>query len=332
MIGEQDYYTLLGVPRSADTEEIHKAYRRLARSYHPDVNRSGDDGEMFKKINEAHATLSDPESRRLFDIYGSRWRDAQTAQGQSSQESRTWDGFYDVFSEAKYGDNEGRSYNNTSFDDILSSLFGKAGNDNYTRYSDTSSEQIGINRKAGISITLEELYHGTTKIISWHKEIDGRKAGSEVEIETVQVRIPKGLKEGSIIRLAGKGDVDRYGKKGDLLLTINLATDNRFGVDGYDISSVVSIAPWESALGAGVTVKTLDGEIKLSIPPGCQSGRKFRVKGRGLAKKNGGSGDFYVLIEIALPDSLTEKEKRVYEQLKKVSKDNTRATRQQKAA
>lgn len=319
----QDYYELLGVSKNASKEEIQKAYRKLARKYHPDVNKSENSGEMFKKINEAHSTLKDKESRKLYDQYGANWKEAQNysqQNGHSPHESEHWQGFDGGFR----FDGQNSSFSDDQFSDIFSSIFGNRTNDGNS-WGDLRN-QNGSSIEAEIEVSLSELYHGGTKTLSWSSA-----GGSDVE--RVQVKIPKGLKAGSVIRLAGKGGRGAgTGRNGDLLLRVNVLPDTRFSLDGYDLITTVPVTPWEAALGAKVAVSTLSGMINLTIPKGCQAGRKLRVSGKGLPKKRGAAGDLFVVVEIQVPESLSMEEQKLFRELQKKSTFNPRNSRGQRAS
>ena len=318
-----EYYTLLGVSKNASKNEIQKAYRKLARKYHPDVNKSNDSDDMFKKINEAKSILTDPEKRKLYDQYGANWQDAQHYAQQKdkrSYESGNWQGF----GESQGFRRDAGSFDEDRYSDIFSSIFGgqaKEGN-----IWGNINNQKGRTIEAEIEVSLAELFHGGTKTLSWHSE--GGYAA-----EKVQVKIPQGLRDGSVIRLAGKGEKGTgSGKDGDLMLRIKVLPDSRFSLDGFDLITTVPISPWEAALGAKVTVSTVAGMINLTIPEGCQSGRKLRVNGKGLSKKRGGAGDLIVVVEIQVPESLSVEEQKLFRELEKKSTYNPRNSGGQRAS
>ena len=270
-----EYYSILGVSKNASKEEIQKAYRKLARKYHPDVNKDAGAEDMFKKVNEARSVLTDPETRKLYDRYGSKWKEAQPQgeQQQRSSENSRWGDFSGGF-----GHQEGSShFEQEDFGDFFSNIFGGGGGQ--------ESQWGGFRQSAGrtveanIEVSLDELVHGASKTISWSSmERVGRTV--QPKEEKIQLKIPKGLKDGSVIRLAGKGEEGRGGgSAGDLLLRVNVRPDSRFSLKDYDLLTTVPVSPWEAALGAKVDVDTFDGKISLTVPKGCPTGRKLRVRG-----------------------------------------------------
>lgn len=326
MATSQDYYTLLGVSRSATKEEIQKAYRKLARKYHPDVNKEKGGEELFKKINEAHSVLSDPEKRKLYDRYGARWQEA----GRESEQTRDWSSGNQW---REYGggftEEQRDPFGREGYEDIFSDIFGGAGQRSEWR---GSYRRPGRTVEAGLEVSLEELVHGASKNISWSsmERVDDTLRPVE---HTVQLKVPKGLKDGSVIRLAGKGEDGRGGgPPGDLLLQISVRPDPRFTLREYDLVTRVPVSPWEAALGAKITVETVRGRIHLSVPKGCYTGRKLRVKGKGLPRKEGGAGDLFVVIEIHIPRQLSEEERRLFHELQKTSRFNPREALGQWAA
>lgn len=323
----KDYYSLLGVTRNASKKEIQKAYKKLARKYHPDINKDDNAGEMFKRINEAHSILIDPQKRKLYDRYGDKWQEAQHYQ-QSSNATTGAGGHWRSFGGDFRSSDQGNVFGGDGFSDIFSSIFGDSsqheniwGNNN----------QPGRSIEAELEVTLTELVHGAAKTISWNID-SGEFRTTKTAEEKVQVKIPRGLKEGSVIRLAGKGGLGiGNGVRGDLLLRIKVRPDPRYANDGYDLITRVPISPWEAALGSKVAVETPYGIVNLSIPSGCQSGRKFRLKGKGLPTKRGGAGDLIAVIEIMVPDSPSNEEKRLFRELEKISGYNPRRSRGQRA-
>lgn len=318
-----DYYELLGVAKNATKEEIQKAYRKLARKYHPDVNKSDNASDMFKKINEAHSTLKDPEKRKLYDQYGENWQEAQHYTQQTGNRPHDSSRRYG-FNRAQGFDRGAGTYDEGRFSDIFSSIFGDQ-TDNENIWENIANQK-GRTVEAEIEVSLAELYHGGTKTLSWNN-------GGGYTAEKVQVKIPKGLKDGSVIRLAGKGEKGTgTGKNGDLLLRVKVQPDSRFSLDGFDLITTVPVSPWEAALGAKVAVSTIAGTINLTIPAGCQSGRKLRANGKGLPKKRGGAGDLMVIVEIHVPQTLSAEEQKLFKELEKKSTFNPRKSRGQRAS
>jgi curved DNA-binding protein len=328
----QDYYKILGLSKDASQKEIHRAYRKLARKYHPDVNKGKTAEEKFKKINEANEVLKDPEKRKLYDTYGKNWQQA------GSQPPPHWDpqrfskrtgrqGFSQSF---HFGDN-GEFKSTKGFSDFFESLFGGETANRHNR-SGYDFDMPGRSHEAEMSVSLADVCHGATKAISFQTyETDGSGQVRSVT-RTLNVKIPRGITNGAVIRLAGQGDKGvGQGVSGDLLLQVNIAPDPRFQVDGHDLHTIVPISPWEAALGGKVKVQTVDGAVTLSIPKGSQNGRKLRIRGKGIPKNDGAAGDIIVQLEIRIPDHLTNEEDQLLRELSTKSKFNPRDNHYQRA-
>jgi DnaJ-class molecular chaperone len=328
----RDYYETLEVPRGATEEEIRKAYRKLARKHHPDVNRSDKSAEeKFKEINEAYEVLSDAEKRKRYDRLGANWKagsDFTPPPGAAGAGAGFRD-FSDIF-----GD-EGEA---GGFSDFFESLFGRRGGGREATY-----RRRGQNVTAEITLTLEEAHHGGTRSITFEATEtcpecggNGRKdgkvcpkchgAGVVQGTRTFDVRIPPGMRNGSIIRLAGQGEPGSGGAPpGDLLLHVQIKPHRLFRLVGEDSVEIeFPVAPWEAALGAKVQVPTLDGPVEMTIPAGTQGGQRLRLRGQGPNKRGGGRGDQYVKIKIVIPPKLTSKEKALFEKLAEESRFNPR--------
>ncbi len=295
----KDYYKILGVSRSASPDEIKRAYRKLAREYHPDRNKSKDAEDKFKEVNEANEVLSDPEKRKAYDALGANWK-----AGQNFQPPPGWgDGFGGGFSRGR-----GRAGDAGGFSDFFSQLFGGAGmggagfggasfgggGPGFGGFGGMGAEAPPDTR-ARLTIDLEDSFHGAQKQIS----VGGK---------TLQVKIPKGITSGKTIRLAQQGS-----RGGDLLLEVDFARHARFEAEGRDIYHTLKVAPWEAALGGRVPVPTLGGTVELNIPAGSQSGRKMRLKGRGLPGHD--HGDQYVTLQIVTPPAQSNEDRKFYEQM-----------------
>ncbi len=304
----KDYYQILGVARDATTEDIRKAYRRLARKYHPDVSKEPDAEERFKEVNEANDVLSDPEKRAAYDQLG-RYR--------SGQEFRPPPGWGERFGQGGPG---GADFGGMDFGDLFSQLFGGLGGGPGFRGGRGFQEAgfgaaRGQDVEAGVTLTLEEAYQGTERSLSL-------AAPGQVP-RTLRVRIPAGVLPGGRLRLPGKGGRGAHGAAGDLYLAIQLAPHSLYRLEGRDIYLDMPIAPWEAALGARVSVPTLAGAVRLKIPAGARSGQKLRLAGKGMPAASG-AGDFYVQLQIVLPPKLSEAERALYEQLKSLSRFDPR--------
>ncbi len=322
-MSNSDYYSILGVSKNASKEDIQKAYRKLARKYHPDVNKDAGAEDMFKKVNEARGVLTDPETRKLYDRYGSKWKEAQT-QGEQQQQWSSDNSRWGDFS-GGFGHREGSShFEQEDFGDFFSDIFGGGGRQE--KQWGGFRQSAGRTVEADLEVSLDELVNGASKTISWSSmERTGRSL--QPKEEKIQLKIPKGLKDGSVIRLAGKGEEGRAGgPAGDLLLRVHVRPNSTFSLKGYDLLTTVPVSPWEAALGAKVAVETLHGKINLTVPKGCPTGKKMRVKGKGLPKKNGEAGDLYVQVEIHVPKNLSDEEKELFRQLRKKSSYNPRSS------
>jgi curved DNA-binding protein len=335
MVEFQDYYQALEVPRDASKADIQKAYRKLARKYHPDISKEPGAEDKFKKVSEAYEVLKDPEKRKSYDSLGANWKSGQDFRpppewgdvkfdfggspfgggGQSFEFGDTSDFFEMLFGAAGRGQRKRRQSGEGGFD---SSIFGGAG---------FGGEQPGQSSEAELTISLEDAYRGATKNITLESmEADTRGAPVR-KTRNYQVKIPKGTTQGSTIRLAGQGAQGRGGgKAGDLLLRISIAPDSEFRLQGHDLITTLKVTPWEAALGTKVNVKSLDGQYKISVPAGAQNGQKLRLKGKGMPKKSGESGDLYAEIKVVVPRELSAEEKELMEQLASISKFNPRST------
>lgn len=306
----RDYYETLGVSKTANEDEIRSAFRKLARKYHPDVAKDKKTAEeKFKQINEAYEVLSDPEKRRKYDQLGENWNQPGGFQPPPQWGAGQPGGGFHRGS----GENGGVEFEfgGTGFSDFFEAFFGGGrGRSAFGGFGqrETMAER-GSDVEADIMVTLEEALHGSTRQVSL------RRAGS-TKTETYQVRIPRGVREGQRIRLAGQGEAsERGGKSGDLFLRVRLARHPDFSVEGSDLVHEVKIAPWQAVLGDQLIVPTLEGNARLKLPSGTQGGQRFRLRERGLPGVSGQRGDLYVVVQIALPKKLTEREREIWEQL-----------------
>ena len=302
----QDYYEALGVSRDASEDEIRQAYRRLARKYHPDINKESGAEDRFKQVSEAYEVLRDPEKRERYDRLGANWRAGQDVSGAGGFEEaiRRGDGFEDVRVEFGGGD----------FSDFFESVFGRRRGPGGARTGPDGFSMRGTDHEAILDLALEEAARGGKR---WLSLGDGR---------SIEVDIPRGARDGQRIRLAGEGGAGvGGGPPGDLFLRIRLKPHPRFRVDGRDLYVDLAVSPWEAALGAEVPVPTLEGNAQVKVPPGSSSGRRLRLRGQGLPGSAGTqAGDLYAVLTIRVPKKLTKKERELFERLASVSKFDPR--------
>ena len=314
----KDYYEILEVPRTASADEIKKAYRRLARKYHPDVSKSAGTENKFKEISEANEVLGDAEKRKRYDELGPNWQ-----AGQEFQPPPGWGGSgarYD-FRGAPRGGFDPRQ--GADFSDFFESIFGErfrnAGQGGSPWAEEAGWADRGQDQEASITISLDDAYRGAKKSISLQVAEPDARGRIQRRTRTYEVRIPAGTTQGARIRLAGQGGAAANGgQPGDLFLNVNLAPDARFKVDGYDLETEVQVTPWEAALGARITVPTPDGQAAVQIPAGSESGHRLRLRGKGLPNRTT-PGDLFAVLRIAVPKRLSAKEKELFEELGKVS-------------
>ena len=280
-----DYYDVLGVPRDADQDAIRRAYRKLAREYHPDLNSDSDAEERFKALGEAYEVLSDAEKRERYDRLGARWREAQR---EAPEES-----FEDFFAHEGFGDGSRVEFSQ----DLFEALFG-------ARRDRAAGPLRGRDREALLELSLEDALTGGRRRLT----LDGRE---------VSVNFPAGVRDGQLIRLTGQGGEGRDGgPPGDLFLRVALKPHPHFRRRGdHDLDVELAITPSEAALGTTVAVKTPTGTARIRVPAGSSSGRRLRLRGQGLPKRGGGSGDLHAIVKIVVPKALSDRERELYEQL-----------------
>lgn len=293
----KDYYAVLGLKRTATADEIKRTYRKLARKYHPDVSKEADAEERFKSVAEAYEVLSDVDKRAAYDSGGGRPRGQQ-----KSGPPPGWDGSHEF--------DGGKDFAGSAF---FEELFRRqaAGE----RGPRGAQHLGGGDQHAKARIDLEDSYRGASRMLSLSvPQVDAQGLLTMRERQ-LEVKIPKGIRDGQHLRLAGQGDPGLgSGAAGDLYLEIDIAPHPHFRVDGRDVYVEVPVAPWEAALGAGVTVVTPDGSVQLTVPAGSAGGRKLRLKGRGIPCTP--AGDLYVLLSIALPPADAEPAREAYRQLR----------------
>jgi len=296
----KDYYAVLGVPRDATQDDIKRAYRKLARKYHPDVSKEANAEARFKEVGEAYEVLKDPEKRAAYDQFGNQWQ-----AGQDFKPPPNWDTGFE-FSGGGFTDAG-------DFSDFFETLFGRARRGR-GGHRDRGFQTRGEDHQAKILISLEEAYQGASRTITLKTPELDAEGHVITRPHTLNVKIPKGVTEGQRIRLAGQGAPGLGGgPKGDLYLEIAFQPHPLFRAEGRDIYLELPVTPWEAALGQTVTVPTLGGKVELRIPPGSQSGTKLRLKGRGLPDSP--AGDQYVVLRIVTPRADTPAAKALYEQM-----------------
>lgn len=308
----KDYYKLLGVTRSAKADEIAKAYKKLARKYHPDLNPGNKQAEeKFKEINEAYEVLKDADKRRLYDQLGPNWQHGQQFQGEP--------GFENV-----HFTFNGKNFDGSGFSDFFETLFG-GGNQGFGNAGSTGRPNFGPDPFGGFSsrprrgrdveaqleLTLEEVARGG------HRQVTVQTARGP---KTLDVNVPKGIREGAKLRLAGQGDGVPGGNAGDLFLKVRYLPHARFKVEDGNLHADVALAPWEAVLGCQVEVPTLEGSVSLNIPAGSSSGRRFRLRGKGL-----GDGDMLVRVMVRVPAELSDSERELWQKLATISVFNARS-------
>jgi curved DNA-binding protein len=330
----QDYYETLGVSRDASQEQIHAAYRKLARKYHPDINKSSDAEDKFKHIGEAYEVLRDPEKRKRYDALGDNWKAGQdftpppgwdffnfgtgTRSGARSGTRPGGDGYsfriFDGFGDSPF----------SGFSDFFETLFGGGmggfGSGGTAGRGQTRAQTLrGQDQEAEITIPLEEAYRGTKRGVTLESR-DARSGRPTGEARTLEVKIPAGTTEGQRLRLRGQGGpVTGGGTPGDLYLRVRIAPHRIFRLNGTDLELDAPVTPWEAVLGARIEVPIIGGKASVKLQPGTQSGRRLRLRGKGFPKKNGGHGDLYVRIRIEVPKNPSAQERRLFEELSKAS-------------
>jgi curved DNA-binding protein len=305
----KDYYKILGIDRKAGQDEIKRAYRKLARKYHPDVNKDPAAEDKFKEMGEAYEVLKDPEKRAAYDRLGSQWQ-----AGQEFHPPPGWDAGFEF-------SGGGKGFGAGAFSDFFESLFGHGFGG--VRGGRTTFRARGQDHFAKIMIDIEDAYHGAGRSITLRiPEVDDQ-GQLHTRQRTLNVKIPKGIKQGQHIRLAGQGSPGMGGGgAGDLYLEVAFRPHPLYRIDASDLYLDLPVAPWEAALGATVKTPTPAGTVELKIPAGTNSGRKLRLKGRGIPART--PGDFYAVIQIVTPPVKTERDKALFRQMEEQMAFNPR--------
>ncbi|MCU1355108.1 MAG: heat shock protein DnaJ protein [Acidimicrobiales bacterium] len=321
MADKRDFYDVLGVPRTASQDEIQRAYRKLARTVHPDVNKDPGAEDRFKDIAEAYDVLSDPDARTRYDAFGhdfrkvpddvdpETWARAQAGSpggfgGGSRGRRGTGPGDDGVW----FSTTGGGGFEDIDIDDLFGGMFGgRAGRADRGGWGRVA----GADHEAELVLTVEEAYRGGRRSVTLQGTGGPR---------TFDVEIPPGVVDGQRIRLAGQGGKGSSGAApGDLYLVARIAPHRRYRLDGRDISVDLLLSPWEASLGTTVPVDTPGGEAKVRVSPGTSSGKRLRLRGRGMPRRSGPPGDLYAEVQIMVPPSLTDEERRLFEDLARVS-------------
>ncbi|EPR42778.1 heat shock protein DnaJ domain protein [Desulfovibrio sp. X2] len=337
----KDYYDLLGVKRSSTQEEISKAFKKLARKHHPDLNPNDKQAEeRFKEINEAYEVLKDPEKRKLYDSLGPNWQSGQDFRPPPGYEDTHFqfrggpgggggagdfsDFFEFLFGGAAGGAGARFSGGQGGFENIFRQAGGAGGGFSGGAYSGGPRTRRGSDAEATLDLTLEEAYSGGRKSISLSVQEAGPDGMPHLATKTLQVNIPPGVRTGQRIRLAGQGNPGfGGGAAGDLFLRVNLLPHPRYTVEDVNLVLDLPLAPWEAALGATVRVPTLDGAVEMRIPAGTGSGQKLRMRGKGLSGPQG-RGDLFVRVMVKVPQAASPEEKELWEKLRETSSFNPR--------
>lgn len=307
----KDYYKIMGVAKDATQDKIKRSYHKLARKFHPDVSKEKDAEKRFKEVGEAYEVLKDPEKRKAYDQLGSNWKAGQ----QGFQPPPGWNAGFE-FHTGGFTDNVTGS---PQFSDFFESLFGRRTGSAQARR--TAYQARGENSHAKIFINIEDAYHGAARSLNLQTTVLSKEGHPQHKVRTLNVKIPKGVKEGQNIRLQGQGSPGfGGGQAGDLYLEIGFNPHSTYKIDGRDVSLELPISPWEAALGGKVEVSTPAADkIDLKIPSCISSGKRMRLKGRGIPGSP--PGDLYIQLKIVFPDKLTDKEKSLYKILQQEAGD-----------
>lgn len=305
----KDYYSVLGVDKDATQNDIKKAYRKLAKKYHPDINRDNKQAEKkFKEANEAYEVLGDEQKRKKYDTFGNQHNFQNGYDFDPSQ--------YGFGSNVKY---EYRTENSQDYSDFFNMFFGGDGGFDFSNiFGGASARGKGYSQKgedieAQIEIGLEEGYRGISKQITLRKTKGQKK---------LNLKIPKGVKDGEKLRLKGQGGKGiAGGQNGDLILLVKIKPEDDYTLEGNNITTILDVLPWTAALGGEMPIDTLDGRIKIKIPKAIQTGSKIRVGGKGYIDRNGRRGDLYIKIRIVNPKTITVEMKKIFKKLEETANE-----------
>jgi curved DNA-binding protein len=306
----KDYYQIMGVQRNATQDEIKRAYRKLARKYHPDVSQEADAETRFKEVGEAYEVLKDPEKRAAYDQLGADWK-----AGQDFRPPPEWNQGFEFHGGGFTGADAAQ------FSDFFESLFGRGFSPGGHGRADFHAR--GEDAYARVLVDIDDAYHGATRTLTLKTTELGADGRPRLKERMLNVRIPKGVRQGQHIRLAGQGDPGiGQGKPGDLYLEIEFRPHPLYHAEGRDVFVDLPVAPWEVALGATVNAPTPTGKVELKVPPGSAAGRKLRLKGRGIPGKP--AGDLYVVLKVVLPPADSDAAKQAYRAMQQTLKFNPR--------
>jgi curved DNA-binding protein len=310
----KDYYEVMGVKKDATQDEIKRSYRKLARKYHPDVSKEADAEAKFKEVGEAYEVLKDPEKRASYDQLGTQFK-----AGQDFHPPPGWDEGYEFSQGGEGGPDLG------GFSDFFESLYGRGFHTSGGRQQGSQGFQLrGEDHHAKVMIDLQDSYQGATRSITLQVSSLDEQGRVVTRPRTLNVKIPRGIRRGQQIRLAGQGGSGHGGgDAGDLYLEVDFNPRSHYSVEGADVYLQVPLAPWEAALGATVKVPTPAGKVDLKIPAGSQAGKKLRLKGRGIPARQ--AGDLYVVLQIAVPPAENDAQRKLYEEMKQEFSFNPRA-------
>lgn len=309
----KDYYQVLGIGRDASPDEVQKAYRKLARRFHPDVSKEPGAESRFKEIAEAYEVLKDPEKREKYDRFGAAWK----ARAQGAPPPPGFEEFHFDFGGQSFGTGA------SGFSQFFEMLFGQAAQAAAGRSGKGSWASWGTDGRGGWARS------GANQAVSLRLSIEEAARGGvrELALQTadgatrrIKVNLPKGVRPGQTVRVPGQGESGRNGgTSGDLMLRVELLPHPRFRLDGKDLLTTVEVAPWEAALGGEAEISTLEGSVRVKIPAGTSSGRRIRVKGQGFPAAAGEPGDLYAELKIVVPEALSDRERELFGQLREVS-------------
>ncbi|TCV86712.1 DnaJ C-terminal domain-containing protein [Sulfurirhabdus autotrophica] len=306
----KDYYKILGVDKTATQDEIKKSYKKLARKFHPDVSKEKDAEDKFKELGEAYEVLKDTEKRASYDQLGSYQA------GQEFRPPPDW--------EQQFGQSNGfGGFGAGGFGDFAD-LFGMGRQSG--RQGRGGFARAGQDFTMALQISLDDAYHGVERTLDI--EVPERSPDGQMRRipKSIKMRIPKGAIDGQKMRLPGKGGAGANGgPNGDLILTLHIQPHTLFKAVVHDLYLDLPVTPWEAALGTSVEVPTMEGKVRLKVSPGAKSGQKLRLTGKGLPKRGGGHGDFFAVLQIVVPTTLTDEETKLFEELAKISAFNPRS-------